>query len=375
MGVEAAGVRLRRGRSITRRVRSSSYAVTQLGPVVLAVDGSAPAPPGEAVVGWQLFAGLPVTVVTVKRWRGGRPAAVRRVGDRLHRGVLRPNACPGRRLRGRGRAAAKGGSRMASADVPTGDPARHIVACARERAASVIGLTHPSRPGCAASCLAASRGASCSPGAVFGADRARWRPFRSRGPLGRRTGGGRRLRLIASPGAAHTSVGVVAGASTRYARCLMTWRRRAISRLAAEGWSCSSQRALRRTPPLGPGGVRDPGDGGLAECEREPLRRTIPCRESTGPACRAGVTAAAASLCAKVPVPSDYDNPAAGYLERVDDPTGWLSDRVSPDRLAVRQTRLGGRRGVESPGGQPRPTCSLPTCASASTWSASTRAA
>ena len=66
--------------------------------------------------------------------------------------------------------------------------------------------------------------------------------------------------------------------------------------------------------PVGPGGVRDPGDGGLAGCERSSASA------APSPAARAPVQPArwgdcgGGFLCAKVPVPSDYDNPAAGYL-------------------------------------------------------------
>jgi nucleotide-binding universal stress UspA family protein len=89
----------------------------QLGRVVLAVDGSAHAQAAEAVVGWQLFAGLPVTVATVAldAERHARTADCEAVVARLRSDGV-----------------------TADADVRTGDPAHEIVACARELAASVI---------------------------------------------------------------------------------------------------------------------------------------------------------------------------------------------------------------------------------------------
>ena len=114
----------------------------QLGPVVLAVDGSAPAQAAEAVVGWQLFAGLPVTVVTVVD--GGFPYAAAVAPPLYAESVTAFTAALEAERLGRAAdceaavARLRSGGATAEADVRTGDPAHEIVACARERAASVI---------------------------------------------------------------------------------------------------------------------------------------------------------------------------------------------------------------------------------------------
>ena len=211
----------------------------QLGPVVLAVDGSAHAQAAEAVAGWPLFAGLPVTVVTVVD--GGFPYAAA-VAPPLYAETVTAYATAleaERRARAADGEAAvarlRSDGATAEADVRTGDPAHEIVACARERAASVIVIGSRGQTGRAPP-RAGQRGARCpAPGAVFGADRARWRPLRSRSGRrsGGRTGSGRRLRLIASPGAPAGPSRGGPRRRVRYARRLMTWRRRATSRLAA----------------------------------------------------------------------------------------------------------------------------------------------
>ena len=94
----------------------------------------------------------------------------------------------------------------------------------------------------------------------------------------------------------------------------MTWRRRATSRLAAVAVvvfvaACSPADPSPSGPAASatPATAASPGASSSASAAPSPAART-PVQPARWGDCGGGF------LCARVPVPSDYDNPAAGYL-------------------------------------------------------------
>ena len=115
----------------------------RLGPIVLADDGSPYARAAEAVViGWPLFTGLTITVVTVSE--DGFPYAAA-VSPMLYseamEGYSRAGEVERRTVKAEGEAAA---TRLrqtglgAASEIRTGDPAHQIIAAAREHQAGLI---------------------------------------------------------------------------------------------------------------------------------------------------------------------------------------------------------------------------------------------
>lgn len=115
----------------------------QLGPVILADDGSPHARTAECVVtGWPLFVGLPITVVTVSE--DGFPYAAA-VAPLLYTdtmaGYSESLEAERRSRKAECEAAAtrlQAAGFQATAEVREGDVAHQIIACAREREAGVI---------------------------------------------------------------------------------------------------------------------------------------------------------------------------------------------------------------------------------------------